>query len=249
MDNCPRRRLGNELGRLRADRHHDRPVTRNRRSAFGSLRDRHPVEDAPRHSGRVRLKDRLHRAGDHRRPRAPCWGEDGGAVADGGLVQAQDAPARQALPEAVLGDTGHVEVAGRRDADARAVAVGRALDHPVLQHDPGRVPVVPVEEVAVHAGDRGRVGDRLLHRRDALPAGDRPKREHRLERIEADRPRPYQHVDHDRPVRRELDLARVDDPRHEDLCVVGTGRGRNRCGQAQDDRPDEDSAEHDPASR
>ena len=66
--------------------------------------------------------------------------------------------AGRAPPGAEELDAADVEEALGRDADARAVAVGRALDDAVAHEHAARSPRLPVEEVAVDA-DHGRVGE------------------------------------------------------------------------------------------
>ncbi len=97
---------------------------------------------------------------------------------------------------------------------ARA-GVRRRDEAAAAQQDTRRAAGREREEVAVDPG-RGRLrGEPSLHRGQRLAPDDRLVREHRLERRQATGSRPAQHVDRNRPTRRELDALLVRDTRPE----------------------------------
>ena len=228
VDACPRRRLGLELRRLRAVCDQHRPVLRNRRAAARRLGRDRAGEQAASRGGRERLEHRLDRARKRGCRRAPRRSEDRGPVARRSPVHGERPAAAETLPVAVERDPRDAQRAGRGDADAGAILVGRALDHVVVHHDPGRMAVFEVEEVAVDAGDRRGRRDRLLHRGHPRETGDRAVGQDRLQRVEPARARPDQDVEHDRPVRGELHLARVGHAGHQRL------RRRRQSGRGED---------------
>ena len=243
----PQRQLGSDrrlLGEPRrgsAARHEHCAVARDRRAARACDMDHRAEQVGVRRRRRERSDDDLGRAGSGRRRRAVAGSEERERVRAGRLVEVvQRAPLAEPAPGAEELDPTDVEGAFGRDADARAVAVRRAVDDAAAHEDAARPPGRG-EEVAVDADHRRGRGETLLHRGHALEALDRLVREHGAKRVEPGRARAANDVDRDRPVRRELDAALVADAGHQ-------GRlGRRGRGEHQGEKPsDEKFARHDP---
>jgi len=163
------------------------------------------------------------------------------------LVEAVQRPALAgAVPRAEELDTVDVQGPGRVDTDRRARRKRRMHEHAAGHEDPRRMPVGPVEEVAVDADDRRLARDVLLDLRHALAAAHhRAAAEHRGELIEPGRIglRRGDHVQHDRAMRGELHDLLVGDARHQ-FGRCGGVRRRSESRQEQDNC--RDAAQHNP---
>ena len=230
--------------RAAADEH--RAARRDRRAAallpLGDGAD----EVAQRLGGRERGEHELDGLGRRGRRRAPGGRVERDAARRRLLVQDEGSTLAGALPRPGEADAVDAERPVGRDAGARAVGVRGRREHAVHHQHPARVAHVPVEEVTVDPGDGRARRDAPLHLRDLLAPDDRVVREDRLERVEADGARRAQDVHDDRSVRREVDVALVRDPRHEQSRL----RLRRRC---EDERRqsgcNHSLSEHDPRRR
>ena len=238
----PRGRLGVELLGGTARRREDRTAAGNRRVA--ALRELHHVaaDVGPRRQRRKRIEDRLGRARRGRRGGSPGRGVQRDPTLVGGLVQAGERPAlATSLPERVPGRVADVERPVRLDPDARTRRVWYRLQHAVLHHHPVGAAVGGVEEVTVDAGNRRRRRCPSLDSGQALTAGDSVVGKHRMQAPEPTRTRRHEHMDDDRSVGREQQLARIGEARNQRL----RGRVRRRGEDARQQHCDEDPAQQD----
>jgi hypothetical protein len=108
--------------------------------------------------------------------------------------------------------------------------------------------VLEAEEIAVDTCNRRIRRETLLHRRDLLAPENRVVRQNRLQRVQTRWLRRGDDVEHHGTVRRELDLAGVDDTGKQRLSADGC---RGEAGSRDYEKPckqgpDDGSTNHDP---
>ena len=133
-----------------------------------------------------------------------------------------------ALPLAEHRHPAHEQASVVGDAEAGALRMRGRLEHPRLHEHPGREPLVPGPEVAVHTGDVGARRGAPLHGRDRLATEQRVVGEERPKRVQAAGLRRAKDVDDHRAVKGELDLTLVRHARHQRDATGARRSGENR---------------------